>query len=95
MKNDFFNDNFLNFVDSVESGLSDNVHCSLKLKPIETLNHALPELYKNYCGLNDNRDADDCRDFLNNITKKYNSCLKKLILNSLFLLLAGLIIYGA
>ena len=71
MKNDFFNDNFLNFVDSVESGLSDNVHCSLKLKPIETLNHALPELYKNYCGLNDNRDADDCRDFLNNITKKF------------------------
>ena len=71
MKNEFFDDEFLDFVDVVESGLSDNVHCSLKLKPVETLNHALPGLYMDYCGFNDEQDAEDCRNFLNRITKKF------------------------
>lgn len=71
MENKFFNDRFLNLADTLKTGLSDNVHCSLKLKPIETLNHALPELYKNYCGFDDEQDAEDFRNFLNNITKKF------------------------
>lgn len=71
MVNQFFNDDFLDFADSLNLRLADNVHCSLKLKPIETLNHALPELYKHYCGLDDDRDAEDFKNFLNRITKKF------------------------
>ena len=75
MENKFFDEKFLNFAKSLETGLADNVHCSLKLKPIETLNHAIPELYKDYCGLDDDEDAEDCRNFLNKITKKFYVCL--------------------
>lgn len=71
MENKFFNDRFLNVAKSLETGLSDNVHCSLKLKPIETLTHALPELYKDFCGFNENEDAEDFRKFLKNVTKKF------------------------
>lgn len=71
MENKFFNDKFLQIANSLKTGLSDNVHCSLKLKPIETINYALPELYKDYCGFDEDEDAEDCRKFLNNITKKF------------------------
>lgn len=70
-KNELFDERFLNIANSLESGLADNVHCSLKLKPVETLNHAIPELYKDFCGFDDDDDAEDCRNFLNRITKKF------------------------
>ena len=70
-KNELFDERFLNIANSLEFGLSDNVHCSLKLKPIETLYHAIPELYKVFCGFDDDQDAEDCRNFLNKITKKF------------------------
>lgn len=71
MVNQFFNDDFLDFANSLNLRLTDNVHCSLKLKPIETLNYALPELYKQYCGFDDDEDAEDFKNFLNRITKKF------------------------
>ena len=71
MENKFFDNRFLEFANSLENGLSDNVHCSLKLKPIETLNYALPELYKDYCGFDDDNDANDFRNFLSRINKKF------------------------
>ena len=66
-----FNQKFFNDFEKVKNHFGDTAEFSLKMKPIETLSYVLPELYKDYKGHNDERDANNCRDFLNSIEKKY------------------------
>ena len=65
-----FNENFFKDFRKLKSSFGDNIEFSLKMKPIETLIYALPELYKEYCGYDDELDAEECRKFLKKIDKK-------------------------
>lgn len=65
-----FNEYFFKDFRKLKSSFGDNIEFSLKMKPIETLIYVLPELYKEYCGHDDEYDADECREFLKKIYKK-------------------------
>ena len=70
-KKKMFNQKFFDDFEKVKSHFGDTAEFSLKMKPIETLIYVLPELYKDYKGHGDEKDADKCRNFLKEIEKKY------------------------
>ena len=76
-RRNLFNENFFNDFEKFEKYFGNTVDFSLKMKPVETLIYVLPELYKEYRGLNDERDAEDCRQFLKNVEKKLYVFLMK------------------
>lgn len=69
---DFFRD-----FRKLKSSFGDNIEFSLRMKPIETLIYVLPELYKEYCGHDDELDAEECREFLKTVDKKFYVFLMK------------------
>ncbi|WP_296866107.1 hypothetical protein [uncultured Methanobrevibacter sp.] len=76
-RRNLFNENFFKDFEKFEKYFGNTVDFSLKMKPVETLIYVLPELYKEYCGFNDERDAEDCREFLKGVEKKLYVFLMK------------------
>ena len=68
---DGFTEGFMHDFRKLSSHFGDTAEFALKMKPIETLDYVLPELYKEYCNFDDEDDADECREFLKGINKKY------------------------
>ena len=68
---DRLTEGFMKDFKKLKSHFGDTAEFALKMKPVETLDYVLPELYKEYCNFDDEEDADDFREFLKGITKKY------------------------
>ena len=68
---DGFTEMFMRDFKKLKSHFGDTAEFSLKMKPVETLDYVLPELYKEYCHFDDEDDAEECREFLKGINKKY------------------------
>lgn len=68
--NGLFNDDFFKDFNFLIDHFGDTAEFKLKLKPVESLIYVLPELYKNFCGHDDDEDAEDFKEFLKGINKK-------------------------
>ena len=72
-----FGKNFFNTFLKVEKSFENSIDAHLKLKPVDTLLDVLPNLYKEYCGFDDEEDAEDCREFFKSIEIKFYVFLMK------------------
>lgn len=70
-EDDCFTEYFMKDFKKLKSHYGDTAEFSLKMKPVETLDYVLPELYKEYCKFGDENDAEEFREFLKGINKKY------------------------
>ena len=66
-----FTEDFMRDFRKLKGHYGDTAEFSLRMKPIETLDYVLPELYKEYCNFDDEEDAEECREFLKDVNKKY------------------------
>ena len=66
-------DKYYDRLKRVYNSYGDELAFKLRLKPFETLDLALPNVYKDYCNKNSISDEDkiDLSDFLSNIKKVY------------------------
>ena len=58
-------------LNKIKKYYGDNVNHSLILKPIETLNVAIPKLYEEYCDKNPENERINIKEYINTVEKKY------------------------